>query len=151
NYLDMPFDLSKVLFITTANDLSPIPRPLLDRMEVLRLSGYAEEQKMEIAHRYLLPRQLKEAGLAAEMMVVPDETLRRMITRYTREAGVRELERWLGGVARKIARRVAEGHAEPVTVAPDDLADFLGNERVRPERTRKELPAGVATGLAWTE
>jgi ATP-dependent Lon protease len=151
NYLDLPFDLSKVLFITTANDLAPVPRPLLDRMEVLRLSGYAEEQKMEIAHRYLLPRQIKESGLAPAQLVLPDETLRRIITRYTREAGVRELERALGRVARKVARRVAAGHTEPVTVAPGDLADLLGQERVRPERARKVLPPGVSTGLAWTE
>ncbi len=151
NYLDLPFDLSKVLFITTANDLAPVPRPLLDRMEVLRLSGYSEEQKMEIARRYLLPRRLKEAGLRGEQLDVPDEALRRIITRYTREAGVRELERALGRVTRKLARRVAEGKADRLTVTPDDLPDLLGQERVRPERARKQLPAGVSTGLAWTE
>jgi ATP-dependent Lon protease len=151
NYLDLPFDLSKVLFVTTANALDTIPRPLLDRMEILRLSGYSEEEKLQIAERYLLPRQRKEAGLTAEQLVVPPETVRRVVSRYTREAGVRELERSLGRVARKVARRFAEGHAEPVTVRPDDLADLLGPERVRPERYRKELPPGVATGLAWTE
>jgi ATP-dependent Lon protease len=151
NYLDLPFDLSKVLFVTTANDLAPVPRPLLDRMEVLRLSGYSEEEKLEIARRFLLPRQLKEAGLTAEQLQVPPEAMRLIISRYTREAGVRELERSLGRVARKVARRFAEGHAEPVTVRPDDLFDLLGRERVRPEQARKELPAGVSTGLAWTE
>jgi len=151
NYLDLPFDLSKVLFITTANALDPIPRPLLDRMEILRLSGYSEEEKTEIARRYLLPRQLKETGLTAEQLTILPETVKRIISRYTREAGVRELERTLGRVARKVARRFAEGQTSPVTVTPDDLADLLGAERIRPERFRKALPAGVSTGLAWTE
>jgi ATP-dependent Lon protease len=151
NYLDLPFDLSKVLFITTANSLDTIPRPLLDRMEVLRLSGYSEEEKVEIARRYLLPRQLGETGLTAEQLKIEPPTLRRIISRYTREAGVRDLERALGRVARKVARHFAEGKTTPVAVAPDDLADWLGPERIRPERTRKHLPAGVSTGLAWTE
>jgi ATP-dependent Lon protease len=151
NYLDLPFDLSKVLFITTANTLDTIPRPLLDRMEVLRLSGYSEEEKVEIARRYLLPRQLSETGLKPEQMTLLPEALKRIIGRYTREAGVRELERQLGRVARKVARRFAEGHTEPVTVGPGDLADLLGPERVRPERFRKHLEPGVSTGLAWTE
>jgi ATP-dependent Lon protease len=151
NYLDLPFDLSQVFFITTANTLDTIPRPLLDRMEVLRLGGYSEEQKMEIARRYLLPRQLKQTGLKPEQLTIAPEALRQVISRYTREAGVRELERTLGRIARKVARRFAEGHAEPVNVTPDDLADLLGPERIRPERHRKQLPAGVSTGLAWTE
>jgi ATP-dependent Lon protease len=151
NYLDLPYDLSKVLFITTANTLDTVPRPLLDRMEILRLSGYSEEEKVEIAKRYLLPRQLKETGLTPERLSVEPEGLRRVISRYTREAGVRELERMLGRVARKVARRFAEGNTRPVTVHAGDLLDLLGPERVRPERFRKQLPAGVATGLAWTE
>jgi ATP-dependent Lon protease len=151
NYLDLPFDLSKVFFITTANTLDTIPRPLLDRMEVIRLSGYSEEEKMEIAKRYLLPRRLKEAGLTAEQLQIQPEALRHIIARYTREAGVRELERMLGSIARKVARRFAEGKTEPVSVGVSDLTDLLGPERVRPERFRKELPAGVSTGLAWTE
>jgi ATP-dependent Lon protease len=151
NYLDLPFDLSKVLFITTANDLAPIPRPLLDRMEMLRLSGYSEEEKREIATRFLLPRQLREAGLTAELLRLTPEALRHIISRYTREAGVRELERALGRVARKVARRFAEGHTEPVEVTVEMLGTLLGTERVRPERSRRELPPGVATGLAWTE
>jgi ATP-dependent Lon protease len=151
NYLDLPFDLSKVLFITTANSLDPVPRPLLDRMEVLRLSGYSEEQKVEIANRYLLPRRLKEAGLTAQQLQIEPDALRRLIARYTREAGVRDLERTLGRIARKVTRRFAEGHTEPVTVGVADLIDLLGPERVRPERSRGSLPAGVATGLAWTE
>ncbi len=151
NYLDLPFDLSKVLFITTANALDTIPGPLLDRMEILRLSGYSEEEKLQIAERYLLPRQRTEAGLTAEQLVMPPETVRRVISRYTREAGVRDLERSLGRIARKVARRFAENETDPVTVWPTDVADLLGPEKVRPERFRKELPPGVSTGLAWTE
>lgn len=151
NYLDLPFDLSKVLFITTANALDTIPRPLLDRMEVLRLSGYSEEEKAQIATRYLLPRQLDECGVKPEQLTIPDETLRRVISRYTREAGVRDLERALGRIARKVARRFAEGHTEPVTVRVEDLQDLLGQERVRLERHRLQLQPGVSTGLAWTE
>ncbi|MFO0846851.1 MAG: AAA family ATPase, partial [Gemmataceae bacterium] len=151
NYLDLPFDLSKVFFIMTANSLDPIPRPLLDRMEVIRLSGYSEEEKVQIATRYLVPRQLKHAGLTPDQLSFTPEAIRHMIGRYTREAGVRELERTIGGVARKVARRFAEGHTEPVTVGVASLGELLGRERVRPEQSRKALPAGVSTGLAWTE
>ena len=151
NYLDLPFDLSKVFFITTANTLDTIPRPLLDRMEVLRLSGYSEEEKTHIARRYLIPRQLAQAGLTPEQLAIPEETVRHIISRYTREAGVRELERALGRLARKVARRFAEGHTEPVTIRPDDLAELLGPERFFQERARRELPAGTVAGLAWTE
>jgi ATP-dependent Lon protease len=151
NYLDLPFDLSKVLFITTANALDTIPRPLLDRMELLRLSGYSEEEKVQIARRYLLPRQLKETGLTAEQLTLDDDTLRRVIGRYTREAGVRDLERTLGRIARKVARQFAEGRIEAVTVKTADLTELLGPERIRPERYRRDLGPGVSTGLAWTE
>ena len=151
NYLDLPFDLSKVFFITTANSLDTIPRPLLDRMEVLRLSGYSEEEKVQIAQRYLLPRQLNETGVKPEQLTLPPETIQRVIARYTREAGVRELERQLGRIARKLARQFAEGRTDPATIGPGGLADLLGPERVRPERYRKNLQPGVSTGLAWTE
>ena len=151
NYLDLPFDLSKVLFVTTANALDTIPRPLLDRMELLRLAGYSEEEKLEIAKRYLVPRRLKETGLTAEQCTLPDETVKAIISGYTREAGVRSLERAIGTVTRKVALRFAEGNTEAVTVKPDDLADMLGPERFNPEEARRELPPGVATGLAWTE
>jgi ATP-dependent Lon protease len=151
NYLDLPFDLSKVLFITTANNLDTIPPPLLDRMEVMRLSGYTESEKVAIAERYLLPRQLTEAGLTPEKLTVSVETIQRVIRSYTREAGVRSLERALGQVARKIARRFAVGQTVSVTVKPDELSDLLGPEKVRPERSRTGLQPGVATGLAWTE
>jgi ATP-dependent Lon protease len=150
NYIDFPFDLSKVFFITTANTLDTIPGPLLDRMETLRLSGYSDEEKLEIAKRYLLERQRTQAGLAESQFEVPDDTIRRVIHRYTREAGVRELERMLGRLARKLALRVAEQGAESAAVTPDRLPDLLGPERFQLEEARKELPPGVATGLAWT-
>jgi len=151
NYLDLPFDLSKVFFITTANTVDSVPKPLLDRMEVIHLSGYSDEEKMEIAHHYLFPRQRKEAGLAEDQFFVPDATLAAVIRRYTREAGVRELERMLGRLARKVAIRFAEGRGEPVTVQLDNLLDMLGPERFFVEKLRKDMPPGVATGLAWTE
>jgi ATP-dependent Lon protease len=151
NYLDLPFDLSKVFFVTTANTLDTIPPALLDRMEILRLAGYSEEQKAEIAVRYLIPRQLAHAGLTKKQLIIPDETLKRIISRYTREAGVRRLEQMLGRLARKVARRFAEGQTTPVTVRTEDLPELLGPERFFLERARQHLPPGVATGLAWTE
>jgi ATP-dependent Lon protease len=151
NYLDLPFDLSHVFFITTANALDTIPQPLLDRMETLRLAGYSNEEKLEIARRYLLPRQLEQTGLKPEQFILLDETLRQVISRYTREAGVRQLERMLGQLARKVAVRFAEGHSEPVTVRQENLEELLGPERFQLERARPHLPPGVATGLAWTE
>ncbi|MGC8793674.1 MAG: endopeptidase La [Bryobacteraceae bacterium] len=151
NYLDLPFDLSKVFFITTANTLDTIPQPLLDRMEVLRLPGYSEEEKLVIAERYLIPRQLKQAGLTPEQCTFTREAVQQIIARYTREAGVRRLERALGRVARKVALKFAEGDTTPVTVRPEDLADYLGPAPFVPEELRKQLPPGVATGLAWTE
>src|SRR5262249_63139 len=119
--------------------------------EVLTLSGYAEEEKLQIAQRYLLPRQWKQAGLTPEQLRLEESALRRIISRYTREAGVRELERSLGRVARKAARLFAEGRTEPVVVTEKDLPELLGPERVRPEKSRDALPPGVSTGLAWTE
>jgi len=151
NYLDLPFDLSKVMFITTANSLDTVPRPLLDRMEVLRLPGYIEEEKLQIAWRYLIPRQLKEAGLTAEQCVIPEDTLKTVIRNYTREAGLRRLERAIGRLSRKVALKFAEGSTEAVTVRPADLVEMLGPEPFTPEQMRKKSPAGVAAGLAWTE
>jgi ATP-dependent Lon protease len=151
NYLDLPFDLSKVFFITTANTLDTVPGPLLDRMEILRLSGYSEEEKVQIARRYLLPRRLAEAGLTDAQITVPDETIKLVIGRYTREAGVRQLEKTLGTLTRKVAMRFAEGNTEPVTIRPEMLADLLGPERFPHERARTDVPPGVVTGLAWTE
>jgi ATP-dependent Lon protease len=151
NYLDLAFDLSGVFFITTANTLEPIPRPLLDRMEVLHLSGYTEEEKLEIAKRYQVPRQLRETGLASDSIAISDPALLRIIKRYTREAGVRQLERTIGRAARKIALRRAEGDLAPVTITPEQLPDLLGPEMFFLEEARRTLPAGVAAGLAWTE
>ncbi|MGH7233388.1 MAG: endopeptidase La [Nitrospiraceae bacterium] len=153
NYLDVPFDLSQVFFITTANTLHTISQPLLDRMEIIRLPGYSEQEKAQIATRYLWPRRLKEAGLNADQVRFSEETLREIIARYTREAGVRQLEQMLGRVTRKVALKLAEATGEqgPVTIERNGLGDWLGIERFMPEEARKELPAGVATGLAWTE
>jgi len=151
NYLDLPFDLSKVFFITTANTLDTIPQPLRDRMEILRLTGYSEEEKVEIARRYLIPRQLKETGVTAEQCEIAEETLKRIISRYTREAGVRQLERAIGRLARKIALLIAEDRYEAAVIQAADLAEMLGPELFFQEQARRELPPGVATGLAWTE
>jgi ATP-dependent Lon protease len=151
NYLDLAFDLSKVLFITTANTLDTIPQPLLDRMEILRLSGYSEEEKQQIARRYLIPKQLKAAGLTNENIEFTDEGLQAIIRGYTREAGLRRLERAIARVTRKVTLRFAEGQTEKVFVIPDILGDLLGAEIFLPETARKNAPAGIATGLAWTE
>jgi len=155
NYIDLPFDLSKVFFIATANTLDTIPQPLLDRMEMLRLTGYSEEEKVEIANRYLIPRQLEQTGLTPEQLQFAPEALRHVIARYTREAGLRQLERALGRLARRIALRFAESQSEsatePVIIERNDVAELLGPERFSFELTRQQLPAGVATGMAWTE
>jgi ATP-dependent Lon protease len=151
NYLDLPFDLSKVFFITTANTLDSIPKPLLDRMEVMRLAGYTDQEKIEIAKRYLIPRQLGHAGLTSENLSISDEALLYVIRRYTREAGVRELERTLGSIARKVATRFAQGKTEQVTVTPENLHELLGPEHFYEDEARRELTPGVAAGLAWTE
>ena len=154
HYLDLPFDLSKVFFITTANTLDTIGQPLLDRMEVIRIHGYSEREKTEIARRYLWPRRLKESGVTAEQALLSDEVLNLVITRYTREAGVRQLEQMLGRLTRKVALAFAdlpEGQERtPVAIEPAVLSDWLGSERFMPEEARKHLPPGVATGLAWT-
>ena len=150
NYLNLPFDLSKVFFITTANTLEGIPRPLLDRMEVLELSGYSDMEKREIARRYLIPRQLKETGLDAEQLEISDAVLAKMTRRYTREAGVRDLERVIGRLARKRARQVLE-RDELSDVNVDNLTDLLGPARFQKDASREHLAPGVATGLAWTE
>ncbi len=151
NYLDLPFDLSKVFFITTANALDTVPRPLLDRMETVALGGYSEEEKIEIARRYLFPRRWREAGLDEDQLELSDEVLRGIIRGYTGEAGVRQLERALGSLARKIALKVAEGGSRPAAIEPEELGELLGPPPRLHEGLRKQLPVGVATGLAWTE
>jgi ATP-dependent Lon protease len=150
NYLDLPFDLSKVLFITTANTLDAIPAPLLDRLEILRIPGYSHEEKSEIAKRYLITRQIQEAGLDPAQLELDDEALLHVIRRYTRESGVRELERLLGRLARKVATRVVGGDSNLLRIGVGELGELLGPERFSMESARAESGPGVAAGLAWT-
>ena len=151
HYLDLPFDLSKVFFIATANQLGPIPMPLRDRMEVIGLAGYSDREKLEIAKRYLVPRQIIENGLNNAQLKITDDALELIATLYTREAGVRQMERNIGSVARKVALKIAQGQAETITISAAEIREYLGPPRFYPEQARKELPAGVATGMAWTE
>jgi ATP-dependent Lon protease len=151
HYLEVPFDLSQVLFIATANQMDPVPAALRDRMEVIELPGYIEEEKVEIARRFLVPRQCEQNGIGNIDFALPDESLRVLIRSYTREAGVRNLEREIGAVCRKVARRVAEGGISgPVTVTPEDLAGLLGPVRFEAEIAERAGQPGVAVGLAWT-
>ena len=150
NYLALPFDLSQVMFVATANVLDSIPGPLRDRMEIIELPSYTGEEKLEIAKRYLVERQLKANGLSGQQAILPEETLRAVIADYTREAGVRNLERLIGSVLRHIAMRIAEGTDESVTVEPADLHAILGPKRVESEVAMRTSVPGVATGLAWT-
>jgi ATP-dependent Lon protease len=152
NYLDVPFDLSKTLFICTANMLDTVPPPLLDRMELIFLQGYSEEEKVQIAFRFLIPRQIKENGITPEQIEFPEDAVRYIVRHYTREAGVRKLEQVIGTVCRKQARRVVERKAEKLTVTRETLKEFLGGIQVRVETEvaeRVKRP-GVAVGLAWT-
>jgi ATP-dependent Lon protease len=151
HYIDLPFDLSKVFFIATANQLAPIPPPLRDRMEIIALAGYSDQEKLHIALQYLVPRQVGENGLRPEQFNLSNDAIMLIATRYTREAGVRQLERAIGSVARKAALKIAQGEATEVRVEAGDIKEFLGAPRFYPEEARKELPAGVATGMAWTE
>jgi ATP-dependent Lon protease len=152
NYLDVPFDLSKVLFICTANMLDTVPAPLQDRMEIIPLQGYSEEEKLHIAKRYLIPRQIKENGISNEQIEFPEDTIRYIIRHYTREAGVRKLEQVLGTICRKQARRVVEGHTEKAVVSLETVREFLGGIQVRvdTEVAERVKRPGVAVGLAWT-
>ena len=151
NYLDQPFDLSQVFFVCTANTLDTLPRPLLDRMEVLRLSGYSEEEKLQIALRYLLPRTRKDAGLTPEQVAVSDDAIRLIITGYTREAGCRQLDRYLQRLMRKLALKFTEDPTATVIITPEKVTELLGSRPFIPDEVRKDVPPGVATGLAWTE
>ncbi len=151
NYLDLPFDLSKVFFIATANQLGPIPMPLRDRMEIIQLAGYSDREKLNIAKQYLVPRQIIENGLKDEQISITEDAINLLSTRYTREAGVRQLERAIGNLTRKVALKVAQGLSEKVTISAEEVKGYLGPPRVYPEEARKELPPGVATGMAWTE
>ncbi len=150
HYISLPFDLSRVLFITTANMLDTIPRPLLDRMEVIQLPGYTNLEKLEIAKRYLVPRQIEENGLTSRNLRFSEAGLRYLIAGYTREAGVRELERKIGGVCRKVARKVAVRRNRRFSVTSRNLDEFLGNPPYAVDQLRRKTKVGVVTGLAWT-
>jgi ATP-dependent Lon protease len=151
HYIDLPFDLSNVLFITTANQLEPIPGPLRDRMETIQLAGYTEEEKLEIAKRYLAPRQIERNGLVKSKIEFTDPALRELIDGYTREAGVRNLEREIGSICRKVARELAEGtRRSKRRVGPKAVAELLGRRRFHSDVGRRTDEPGVATGLAWT-
>ncbi len=150
NYLDLPFDLSHVMFIATANALEPIPPALRDRMEILELSGYTEEQKLHIARNYLLPKQLEANGLKKDELTVDDAALRRIARDYTREAGVRNLEREIGSLCRKVAKQVAEGKQTPIHVTAEDVPEYLGRQRFFEEVAERIDRPGIATGLTWT-
>src|SRR6266516_677604 len=150
HYLGVPFDLSEVLFIATANFIQNIPGPLLDRLETVNFAGYTEREKLEIAKRYLVPRQLRENGLQADQLMLSDAALSEIIASYTREAGVRQLEREIGKLGRKVARKIADGAAQTVTVTRADIPDLIGRPKVHPERMAGEDQVGVATGMYYT-
>jgi ATP-dependent Lon protease len=150
HYLGIPFDLSDVQFICTANFLQNIPGPLQDRMEVVEFAGYTEAEKLEIAKRYLTPRQIKQTGLSDEQIVISDDAVREVITRYTRESGVRQLEREIGRLARKVARKIAGQELESAEIGPKEVAELLGRPKVHPERAADADQVGVATGMYYT-
>src|SRR5207245_2795131 len=151
HYLEIPFDLSEVLFITTANVYFSIPRPLLDRMEVINLPGYTAEEKMVIAREFLIPKQLADHGLTDKHIEITRQAVSTMINRYTSEAGVRNLERSIAGVCRKVAREVVRGKTRRMTIAPSRLDDLLGPPRYKPDEGHKEPLVAVANELPWTE
>jgi ATP-dependent Lon protease len=151
HYIEVPFDLSNVMFITTANVQQNIPRPLQDRMEIINLSGYTEEEKVQIAIRHLLPKQIKEHGLSKEMLKVSENTIRKIIREYTRESGVRNLERQIATICRKTARQVVTDKIKKIQVTASNLKQFLGTARFRYGVAELDDQVGVATGLAWTE
>ncbi|HET6365301.1 MAG TPA: endopeptidase La [Nitrospirota bacterium] len=151
HYIGLPFDLSRVMFITTANMTDPIPSPLRDRMEIINLSGYTEQEKLGIAKRYLIPRQMTEHGITERQISIPDKTVLQVISQYTREAGVRNLEREIGHLCRKVARKIAEGETGLFTITLNNLHQYLGVPKYLPEVEREKDEVGVVTGLAWTE
>src|SRR3954449_412127 len=150
HYLGVPFDLSEVLFIATANFIQNIPGPLLDRMEVVEFAGYTEREKREIARKYLIPRQFTENGVSPEQLTISDDALSEVITSYTRESGVRQLEREIGRLARKVARKIAAQEVEQITIDRDQVDDLLGRPKVHPEKMAREDEVGVATGMYYT-
>lgn len=150
HYINLPFNLSNVMFIATANQIDPVPGPLQDRMEVINLAGYTEEEKLQIAKRYLVPRQVKENGINEKILTITDEAIKAIIAKYTREAGLRNLEREIGSICRKVARKVAEGDKKHFIVNPAAVAKYLGPPKFLREEEMKQNEVGVATGLAWT-
>jgi len=150
HYVNLPYDLSNVLFVATANHSDPIPSALFDRMEVINIPGYTEEEKLEIAIRYLVPRQMKDNGLKAKHIVFEEEALKEIIAKYTREAGLRNLEREIGNVCRKVARKIAEGHKRQIRVTPAAVATFLGAAKFLRDDEMDKNEVGVVNGLAWT-
>ncbi len=150
HYINLPFNLSNVMFIATANQMDTIPGPLRDRMEVINLAGYTEEEKLGIAKRYLVPRQVKENGITEEIVVFSEEALRTIIAKYTREAGLRNLEREIGSVCRKVARKYAEGKGEKFVITAGTVAKYLGPPKFLREEEMDKNEVGVVTGLAWT-
>src|SRR3712207_1996735 len=150
HYLEVDYDLSQVMFVTTANSLN-MPQPLLDRMEIIRIPGYTEDEKVEIAKRHVLPKVMKDNGLKDGELIVPDETIRNLIRYYTREAGVRNLERELGNLARKAVRDLMRETAISITVDDERLAKYAGVKKHRYGETDAEDQVGIVTGLAWTE
>src|SRR5262245_845677 len=150
HYLGVPFDLSNVMFICTANLTDTIQAAFLDRMEVIHLSGYTEDEKIEIAKRHLVPKQLDEHGITPEHLVYTDRALRALINSYTREAGLRNFEREIASIVRKVARRVAEGQTGAVRVTPGSISKYLGAPKILPDEILKKDAVGTATGLAWT-
>jgi ATP-dependent Lon protease len=151
HYLGVPFDLSRVMFITTGNITDPIPSALKDRMEVIHIPGYSEEEKLAIARRFIVPRQLKEHGIRGRHLTFGDEAILKIITGYTREAGLRNLEREVAAICRKVAKRVAEGNKGPTRLVASNIHRFLGSPKFLSELEQKEDEVGVAAGLAWTE
>jgi len=153
HYLGVPFDLSEVLFIATGNFVQNIPGPLLDRMEVVDFAGYTEKEKAEIAKKYLIPRQLEESGLDDKGIMFTDDAVMSVVTHYTRESGVRQLERQLGAVARKVARKIAMGETGPIvdgTITAEEVRELLGRPKVHPERAQEQAEVGIATGMYYT-
>ena len=154
HYLNVPFDLSKVMFITTANLMDPIPGPLKDRMEIIELPGYTDQEKLQIAKRYLVARQVKENGMKTEDIKYSDEAILDLINHYTKEAGVRNLEREIGSICRKVARDIAEKNGKRkkiYRITANSVSTYLGVQKFLPEQERKEHEVGVSTGLAWTQ
>ncbi len=151
HFLEVPFDLSKVMFITTANSTSTIPRPLLDRMEVIQVTGYTEEEKVKIAEKYLVPKQMKAHGLKPKNFSISEKTLREVITYYTRESGVRNLEREIGSLCRKVARKIVSKKGDSFRITPASLENYLGKKKFHYDVVEGESEVGVTTGMAWTQ